>query len=353
MPSPNLVIPHVAASQNQKEVTINDAIDALDLAMTAALEIDVTAGGTIAVTEAEQRRNAAVVLTGTPAAAVTLQLPAVRNFLYVQNTTGQEVTVGGPGGGGTVPVGAGQRLLVYATGSDVLPIEAALGATDVTPGSYGDGGSVPRITVDAQGRIISVATLPVTGGGGGSSSGGHVSGATGTFGSGSTSAYATKGLLFVPDQPILVSHLRAYIDAAIIGEDNYAQIAEVSGITAADTVTAVLGTSATVASSSLELKGLPLSVRPRRAARGRQDLPAGDRQRLGHRHHRQPRRRHLPRWQLRLGSQRARRDRLRYAAARQRWRRCRTGAGHVRDWEVPDCRGGDDRLKPPPLGRTR
>ncbi len=45
MPSPNLAIPHVAASQNQKEVTINDAIDALDLAMTAALEIDVTGGG--------------------------------------------------------------------------------------------------------------------------------------------------------------------------------------------------------------------------------------------------------------------------------------------------------------------
>ena len=195
-------------------------------------------------------------LTGSPAATVTLQLPAVCKFLYVQNTTGQAVTVTGPGGGAKVPVGAGQRLVVYATGSDVLPIEAALGATGVTPGSYGDGGNVPRLTVDAQGRITSLATLPVTGGGGGGgSSGGHVSGATGTFGSGSTSAYATKGLLFIPDQAILVSHLRAYIDAASNGEDHYAQIAEVSGITAADTVTAVLGTSATVASSSLELKG--------------------------------------------------------------------------------------------------
>jgi hypothetical protein len=254
MPSPNLAIPHVAAAQNQKEVTINDAIDALDRAITAALEIDVAAGGTIAVTETDMRRHAAVVLGGTPAAAVTLQLPAVRKFLYVQNTTGQEVTVGGPGGGATVPVGTGQRLLVYATGSDVLPIEAALGATGVTPGSYGDGGNVPRLTVDAQGRITSLATLPVTGGGSGSS-GGFVAGATGTFGSASTSAYATKGLLFVPDQSILVSHIRAYIDATDTGQDHYAQIAEVSGITAADTVTAVLGTSATVASSSLELKG--------------------------------------------------------------------------------------------------
>ena len=31
--------------------------------------------------------------------------------------------------GATVPVGPGQKLLVYATGSDVLPIEVALGAT--------------------------------------------------------------------------------------------------------------------------------------------------------------------------------------------------------------------------------
>jgi hypothetical protein len=147
---------------------------------------------------------------------------------------------------------ARQRLLVYATGSDVLPIEAALGATGVTPGSYGDGGNVPRLTVDAQGRITSVTTLPVSGGGGGSS-GGFVSGATGTLGSGSPSAYATKGLLFVPDQPILVSHLRAYIDAAATGQDHYAQIAEVSGVTASDTVTAVLATSATLQTTSTEL----------------------------------------------------------------------------------------------------
>ena len=49
MTSPNLAAPHVAAAQNQKEVTINDATDALDLAMTATLELDCSAGGTITV----------------------------------------------------------------------------------------------------------------------------------------------------------------------------------------------------------------------------------------------------------------------------------------------------------------
>ena len=30
MPTPNLAIPHIAASQNQKEVTATDAFDRLD-----------------------------------------------------------------------------------------------------------------------------------------------------------------------------------------------------------------------------------------------------------------------------------------------------------------------------------
>ncbi len=103
--------------------------------------------------------------------------------------------------------GAGQELVVHATGSDVLPIEPALGAPGIAPG---------------------------------------------TFGSGSTSAYATKGLFFIPDRSILVSHLRAYIDTAGIGDDHYAQIGEVSGTTGIDEVSAALGTNATIPSSSLE-----------------------------------------------------------------------------------------------------
>jgi hypothetical protein len=39
MASPNLAITHVAAAQNQKEVTVNDAIDALDRALTDALVV--------------------------------------------------------------------------------------------------------------------------------------------------------------------------------------------------------------------------------------------------------------------------------------------------------------------------
>ena len=44
MTSPNLAITHVAAAQNQKEVTVNDAINALDRALTEALAVDFAGG---------------------------------------------------------------------------------------------------------------------------------------------------------------------------------------------------------------------------------------------------------------------------------------------------------------------
>lgn len=244
MPSPNLAIAHVAASQNQKEVTINDAVDALDLAITDATEVDCSTGGTIPVTATIVRRNVSLVLTGAPGSGFVLQLPAIRRLLYVQNTTGQEATIAGPSGDASVPVPAGSRVLIYATGSAVLPIEAALGTSGVTPGSYGDGANVPRLTVDAQGRITSVATLPVSGGGGGSG-GGWFGGATGNPGPASTSAFATKGIVLVPERQLLVTHVCAYLAAAAIGQDHFAQIAEVTGPTASDSVNAVPGTSAT------------------------------------------------------------------------------------------------------------
>ena len=54
MSSPNLAITHVAAAQNQKEVTINDAIDALDAATQGLLSVDFIAGN-VTLTDAQFR----------------------------------------------------------------------------------------------------------------------------------------------------------------------------------------------------------------------------------------------------------------------------------------------------------
>jgi hypothetical protein len=85
MPSPNLAIAHVAASQNQKEVTINDAIDALDRAITDTLALDLAASP-LTVT-ATQLRSAMVLhpmgaLTG-PAAVL---VPQIRRVFALLNT---------------------------------------------------------------------------------------------------------------------------------------------------------------------------------------------------------------------------------------------------------------------------
>lgn len=85
MPSPNLAVTHVAAAQNQKEVTINDAIDALDRALTDTLALDLSTGA-LTLTAAQFR--SAMVLR--PAAALsepaTVTVPALRRVFAVLNT---------------------------------------------------------------------------------------------------------------------------------------------------------------------------------------------------------------------------------------------------------------------------
>jgi hypothetical protein len=102
MPSPNLAIAHVAASQNQKEVTINDAVDALDRAMTDTLALDLSAGS-LSLTAA-QLRSAVVLhplgaLTG-PAAVLVPQIRRVFALVNTDSTYAVTVELGhrGPAG---------------------------------------------------------------------------------------------------------------------------------------------------------------------------------------------------------------------------------------------------------------
>jgi hypothetical protein len=125
MTSPNLAAPHVAAAQNQKEVTINDATDALDLAMTASLSVVCTAGGTISVTTLQAQRNVRFALTGTPAAAFDLQLPAVPRLVALVNSTDQVATIKNATGA-TVALPAGKQALVYSSGTGVTQVGAAI-----------------------------------------------------------------------------------------------------------------------------------------------------------------------------------------------------------------------------------
>lgn len=118
MTSPNLAAPHVAASQDQKEVTINDATDALDAAITESLSIDCSAGGTISVTTAQAQANARFVLTGTPAAGFTLELPNVPRLLVISNGSGQIATLGNATGA-TYALSDSAQKFVHSSGTGV------------------------------------------------------------------------------------------------------------------------------------------------------------------------------------------------------------------------------------------
>ncbi|MBV0891527.1 hypothetical protein KTN05_06610 [Paracoccus sp. Z118] len=154
MPSPNLAAPHVAASQNQKEVTINDATDALDLAITASLGIDCSAGGSISVTSDQARRHVRLSLTGTPAGDFTLLLPAVPRMVLIQNATGRQVTVKNASGA-TVVLGAGIQSVFYSSGSGV----SVAGSASAAPAQVYDFGMLTFSTPGAS-ETLGKVTIP-------------------------------------------------------------------------------------------------------------------------------------------------------------------------------------------------
>ena len=63
MSSPNLALPHIAEGQASKHVTHNDAIDAIDGALTDRLDVDLS-GGNGGVTAAQMKAVSRIRATG-------------------------------------------------------------------------------------------------------------------------------------------------------------------------------------------------------------------------------------------------------------------------------------------------
>ena len=124
MPSPNLDITHVAAAQNQKEVTVNDAIDKLDLASNDTVDIDCSAGNT-AVSAADYRENFLLRLTGTPAADFTLTLPDGKRVVAIHNTTAKAATLQTATLAATVTLRAGELSIVGSRGTNLVALAAS------------------------------------------------------------------------------------------------------------------------------------------------------------------------------------------------------------------------------------
>jgi hypothetical protein len=155
--TPNLAIEHILQSQAQKEVTANEAFDALDQALAGLLQVDVSAGGTITVDPAAALSCKMLRLTGTLAADAEVVVPNNRKPYLVHNATagGFAVTVKTAAGAGiAVDSGLHDTAIVYCDGTDVVVISIGnsdgddIGPYDVGvyfPGKPGAGATILQL----------------------------------------------------------------------------------------------------------------------------------------------------------------------------------------------------------------
>lgn len=142
MTTPNLAIPHVAAAQAQKEVTINDGFDRLDRAVTDFLAVDLSSGD-VTLTAAQYRGHRIFRSQGVTVAR-TLTVPAIRREVSIDNADGTAVLKVARGAG-FVDIPPGAALVIYTDGTTngIRPIGGVGGGgasefidLDDTPSSY-------------------------------------------------------------------------------------------------------------------------------------------------------------------------------------------------------------------------
>lgn len=134
MSSPNLAIVHIAAAQNEPEVTANDAFDALDDASNLPVSI-ANSNADQTLTQAQLASGVQIKITGALTGDKHINLPASigRLFLFVNGTTGGHNLIvqvtGAPGTTVTIPPSLGVVAL-YSDGTNVTQLTAtgAIGA---------------------------------------------------------------------------------------------------------------------------------------------------------------------------------------------------------------------------------
>lgn len=184
MSSPNLAIPLLASSQNNKYITVNNAIELLEAAlcqfvtqaMTDANFTFPTGGGS------EILGNLAFKMTGTLTAGRNVIVPTnEKPYVFVNGTTGgHAITIKTPSGTGiAIPAGT-NYVLLYCDGTNIVALSAAsaliafINLTDA-PASY-SGAASDLVTVNsgASGLQFSTRSAGFAAFNGGLDSNGHI-----------------------------------------------------------------------------------------------------------------------------------------------------------------------------------
>ena len=130
MATTNLDIAEVAPAQNNKEITINDAIEALDQATQGALAVAVS--GDTTLTAVQYRSRFMFELSGSPSSGFSLTLPDdIERLIAVRNTTDQLCTL--TLDTSTLAIPAGTQAVVWSDGETLRPLSGAAGALGYRP----------------------------------------------------------------------------------------------------------------------------------------------------------------------------------------------------------------------------
>lgn len=164
MPSPNLGITEVVATQDDKVPTINEARNNLELALTNFLQKAVTSPTTVLdVTEADDALgNVYYRFTGTPGGAVDVEVPINTKLYLCHNavTDGSIVTVKTNAGTG-IALDPGDIRALYCDGINVVEVETggvSRGRTTLLFGHNAGHSGAPPATLQLE-MVDGVATV--------------------------------------------------------------------------------------------------------------------------------------------------------------------------------------------------
>src|SRR5262245_60000708 len=114
--SPNLGITHVEQNQTNKEVTIDEAIDLLDQAMTDTVDIDVTSGNAT-VSADDYAENIRLKITGATTGGRTVTLPQSKRLILIVSDSGNTQSVSIVRGSTSISLAAGAMGFFYTDGT--------------------------------------------------------------------------------------------------------------------------------------------------------------------------------------------------------------------------------------------
>jgi hypothetical protein len=159
MATPNLAIVHIAAAQNQPEVTANGAFDALDDSVNLKVSIAMTDADK-ALTQAQLASGGAIMMTGALTADRHINLPVTINrcFIFQNGTTGGHNLIvqvtGAPGTTVTIAAAAG-LVELFSDGTNVVQLTGG----SVSGQNFADN-ETPGGTIDGSNTALTLAHSP-------------------------------------------------------------------------------------------------------------------------------------------------------------------------------------------------